>query len=756
MNVQSISLLVAFTAAVTISTSANADPSGTGSDHQLDREINAVLNLDSSWHTTLQIDEAPNQPIRVSIPLEDGWYTLELEPHSVRDEAYSLFMQDAEGEIYEVEPGPIRTLRGPIAELEGSLVAGSLMEDGLYARIRLADGSEYWMEPVGNKIDRAPSNMYAFYRNEDIIPSGGSCASEHHMDVSKVLHMLENYDVANSANRGDILKIAQIACDADYEYFQDWGSNTESRINSVINGLNSQYESEVLIRHEITSIIVRSDSNDPYTSSDAGALLDQFRNHWNSNHGSIARDVAHLFTGRNLDGGTIGVAWLGVVCYTSSAYGLVQSDCCGSLGCATDLSAHELGHNWSASHQDSTPNTMYSSLTCSNFFIAATETQIGNYVNSVNCLENGGTQGACCIVNGQCVQAYESICSTNGGTYQGDFTDCASVSCADPIGACCINGSCSDYSEYDCNNADGDYAGDDTDCLTTGCSLGACCLGIDCSLTLLSDCSGSWFGDGSTCADTSCGAGTDQLNYELRTWSDDSGQLMETYDLYFPSSDANTRMVSVFGQDADLLQLRGWSNADFDNSATLVAVHQSSYGNDGPHDRTFDPIIGDELVYDSYVTIGSTDLVGSNVTLIGFDSIGFNSAAGIEMDNGVWFVTPDDPMASEGAGTTLGHRLASISVESGQGLEILTNVQWFDGASIVHETRSIYWNNLGLGGGPDCPTDLNGSGSTDVSDLLMVIGAWGPCSGCVEDINGSGYVDVSDLLAIIAAWGACE
>ena len=754
MNVQSISLNLTLITA--ISTSVFAGPANTGPNHQLDREINATLHLEGSWHTTLQISDAPTHRISISIPIENMTYTLELEPYSVRADAYSLFMQDDDGELYEVEPGPIRTLRGSLVELAGSRVSGTLMDDGLYARILLEDGTEYWMEPVGEKIDNAPSNLYAFYRNDDIIPSGGTCAAEDHAEVASILNMLANYDANNRSNRGGDLQVAEIACDTDYEYYQDWGSQTESRIESVINSLNQQYESEVNLRHEITTIIVRDTSSDPYTSSDAGTLLDQFRTQWNNNHGSIARDLAHLFTGRELNGSTIGIAALGVVCNTWYAYGLVQSDCCGSFGCATDLSAHEIGHNWNASHQDSTYNTMYSSLTCTNFFIAATESQINSYANSVNCLENDAPMGACCLSGNNCVMAYESICEPNGGTYQGDNVECTDATCADPIGACCIGGACTDYSELDCSNAGGAYAGDSTNCSTTGCSLGACCVGIDCSLTLLNDCAGSWFGDGTTCADTSCGVGSDQLNYELRTWSNSSGQSMETYDLYFPSSDSNTRLIAVFGENADLIQLRGWSNALFDNSANLVALHQSPYGNDGPHDRVFDDPFGIELEFDSYVTIGATDLVDSDLTMLGFDSTGFNSDAGLEMDNGVWFLIPDDPMASDGAGTVLGHRMMSISVESGQGLELLVNVQWFDGANVVHENRNIYWNNEGLGGGPDCPTDLDGNGSTDVSDLLMMISAWGPCSGCIEDLDGNGTVDVSDLLSVIAAWGVCE
>jgi len=49
----------------------------------------------------------------------------------------------------------------------------------------------------------------------------------------------------------------------------------------------------------------------------------------------------------------------------------------------------------------------------------------------------------------------------------------------------------------------------------------------------------------------------------------------------------------------------------------------------------------------------------------------------------------------------------------------------------------------------------------DVSDLLAVISAWGPCanpSNCPADTapaGGDDVIDVQDLLAVIGAWGAC-
>ena len=49
MNVQSISINVTLITA--ISTSVFAGPANTGPNHQLDREINATLHLEGSWHT---------------------------------------------------------------------------------------------------------------------------------------------------------------------------------------------------------------------------------------------------------------------------------------------------------------------------------------------------------------------------------------------------------------------------------------------------------------------------------------------------------------------------------------------------------------------------------------------------------------------------------------------------------------------------------------------------------------------------------
>ena len=54
-----------------------------------------------------------------------------------------------------------------------------------------------------------------------------------------------------------------------------------------------------------------------------------------------------------------------------------------------------------------------------------------------------------------------------------------------------------------------------------------------------------------------------------------------------------------------------------------------------------------------------------------------------------------------------------------------------------------------------CPGDTNGDFVIDVTDLLVVIGDWGPCNpgGCPGDIDDNGVVNILDLLGVLSFWG---
>lgn len=54
-----------------------------------------------------------------------------------------------------------------------------------------------------------------------------------------------------------------------------------------------------------------------------------------------------------------------------------------------------------------------------------------------------------------------------------------------------------------------------------------------------------------------------------------------------------------------------------------------------------------------------------------------------------------------------------------------------------------------------CFGDLDGDGNVGFSDLVAMLGAWGPCVGCPADLDGNDDVGFTDLTALLAAWGPC-
>jgi len=51
--------------------------------------------------------------------------------------------------------------------------------------------------------------------------------------------------------------------------------------------------------------------------------------------------------------------------------------------------------------------------------------------------------------------------------------------------------------------------------------------------------------------------------------------------------------------------------------------------------------------------------------------------------------------------------------------------------------------------------DLDGDGLVGLSDLLVMLSAWGVCRGsgaCIADLDGDGVVGIADLLLLLAAW----
>jgi hypothetical protein len=287
----------------------------------------------------------------MSVDLGGRVVFVEVEPRSYRADSFKVVLDMGNGVMEEITPPQPKTVRGSVLGEPGSIVTGLI--DGGEATLLIFSGGESWtVQPVEGE----GAGVHAVYEEGDIAQHEGTCAMPNNAGQNQAATQHHHLaDGVNNRGSGDY-RIAQIAIDADWHlyntYFNQNSNSLLNDVDSVIAGLSTIYERDVLLTFELTQVIIRTSSgSNPYTTNNPEGLLTQFQNHWNANHADVVRDVAHLWTGRNMSGSTIGIASLGVIC-TASAYGADQIRFTGNYNSRVGLFSHEMGHNWNAPHCD--------------------------------------------------------------------------------------------------------------------------------------------------------------------------------------------------------------------------------------------------------------------------------------------------------------------------------------------------------------------------------------------------------------------
>jgi Metallo-peptidase family M12/Reprolysin family propeptide len=307
------------------------------------------------------------EQFQVVLPVAGENHTLSLVHRSLRSAAFQVMVQDERG-LNQFDIGPARTYRGTVLGVEGSGVAVSLIDGGLKGLIDLGETGLFYVQPASDFDSNAPVSLHVVYNSADAITPPGVCGNDfYNLGVPEGVDP-QGFGEGEGGIAGAQPNIAEIGFDADFEFFQKNGSNVNNTVNdieAVMNGVEFIYDRDVNIGYEFTTFIVRTVSADPYTTTDMGDLLCEFRTTWNLvPENAIQRDVAQLYTGKTIAGSTIGLAWLGVLCNQSGndcggfgnlAYSSVESRYTTVMAFRQSLSAHELGHNWGATHCDPDP-----------------------------------------------------------------------------------------------------------------------------------------------------------------------------------------------------------------------------------------------------------------------------------------------------------------------------------------------------------------------------------------------------------------
>lgn len=363
-----------------------------------DEFIRAKFSLSGYSIVSVDLGAARAREVQIPVVLDGREELLVLEQHSLRAPGFKVLVDMGNNNLVEHPLPPVQTYRGVLDGIDGSVVAASL-HNGLDAMVRI-DGAfplDYFIQPLAEIFDGAPAGAHVVYSARHVTDQHAMCGGAMlHGDMGAAIR--DGEEMPAGGDNARVRKVCQIAFDADFEFYQKNGSsvaNTTADIENVMNGVRTTYERDCDVTFTITTIIVRSTSSDPYTSSNPETLLNEFRSHWQGSQGGVVRDIAHLMTGKNIDGGVIGIAWLSAVC-TSNGYGLSESRFTTTYNSRLALTAHEIGHNFSANHCDGNGDChiMCSGLGGCNgignppFFGVAERTGINNYAQGRPCLSN--------------------------------------------------------------------------------------------------------------------------------------------------------------------------------------------------------------------------------------------------------------------------------------------------------------------------------------------------------------------------------
>ena len=322
-------------------------------------------------------------PFEFQVVLNGERRTIQAEPHNLVSEDFRIVEIRMDGTERELAIPAPTTYRGLVVGMPEAKVAVNLFEGQLSGVILVGD--DIWaIQPATEGIAWLPRNAHVVYRQDQLRSLAIGCPvietekHEHGPDAGR----LGSFGSAAARNAP---LVAQLAAELEPRFRNRWGGipGGVNQATSIINAVDVIYTRDVNVTFVVTRLVTREAGYSTNNTSVLGIM----RNLWNARALDIPRDVAHLFMG-GTGSGVIGIAYTSSVC---SNFHYSVSWHTGSLTSRTAVTAHELGHSFSALHCD---NSGQCFIMCS--FIGGCSGNITQFAPvSINAISNFAASRVC-------------------------------------------------------------------------------------------------------------------------------------------------------------------------------------------------------------------------------------------------------------------------------------------------------------------------------------------------------------------------
>lgn len=302
---------------------------------------------------------------------------------------------------------------------------GGYLENGNYVRLTIAPGFIYGIIEADKGfyvIDQLKyflqdknieENNLIMYHTSEIYDQQDLCGLS--MDNNSNYNEMGQDSISTASYDADCL-ILEIATDADYEYYQAFGSNTNNRILGDINNIQPLYEDSFGMELTVVFQNVWDNSNDPYNVVHPPQdVNDEIDSVWQNHFSHVKRDVIHLFTGKTfyIFGGEVrgSADGAGTICQRETANSFTTNTY-QSFG----VVAHELGHNLGAIHGDADCDTSKSVMCVG---IKSTPLYFSN--NSIARIQNYINSNSSCLGKPEANLPQAPTICTSQLTFEGDY-----------------------------------------------------------------------------------------------------------------------------------------------------------------------------------------------------------------------------------------------------------------------------------------------------------------------------------------------